>query len=590
LRAWLTEPPPTRSTTNPPATTPTATATATPAAPEAALVRQAEPPTTTSTTGAVRGRLLDEAGQPFAGASVGWLGDDDTLRCVTTSTRDGDFLLLGVPLTVGAVRIEAPGHVAVQLGDLDPATARDHSLDLGTLTLSAAVLWQGTVVANGRPVPDATVTVTAPLGAPGTPHPVALRGTSDANGDFLFAMAPPPPAFLHVRADGYRTVPPREVTTTPQALRIELQPLPRLVARVVEAANGAPLAGAKVWLWPFEFAVADASRLPPHPDPAAPPVVTGAEGRLDAVLPEAPFVVVQVAAAGCATQLFGSFATDDIRGEPTFALSRGHGIEGVVTWQGDPTPAAARLLRAPLDPVGPPGELVTSAAVGDDGQLRLPAVPDGDYLLEVDSDHGARWTGRVLVRGATPPPLIITIPAGARGLAQVLGEVPTGAVVVCTHTSGVRRRGAVAADGRSTVPGLMPGAWRAKLEVAAGSWRDAAAAMLDDLAPAPGFEVVGERDVTFDVVAPSRRFGSIQGRTAPSRAGQRVKLVGDDPALPELPPGLALATIADDGTFAFDPVLPGRWRVAPHGTEPAATEATRAVVVVGGEVAVVLVD
>lgn len=79
----------------------------------------------------------------------------------------------------------------------------------------------------------------------------------------------------------------------------------------------------------------------------------------------------------------------------------------------------------------------------------------------------------------------------------------------------------------------------------------------------------------------ARTFGSLRGQLLLEFAGARVELVPGDARQQRVPPGLLLATVGNDGTFALDPVLPGGWvvQVTPTSQAPRRVD----VMVIAGE-------
>ncbi|MCA8949767.1 MAG: hypothetical protein KDE27_09710, partial [Planctomycetes bacterium] len=60
-------------------------------------------------------------------------------------------------------------------------------------------------------------------------------------------------------------------------------------------------------------------------------------------------------------------------------------------------------------------------------------------------------------------------------------------------------------------------------------------------------------------------FGAVVGRVTAGHAGAVVMLEPLDTASARVPFALRRATVAADGSFAIEPVLPGTWRVAGPG-------------------------
>ena len=189
--------------------------------------------------GSVRGRIVDQLLQPIAGARAQLVLGEQTEGLPSAQTDgDGRFLVVGVPLTVCALRAEAPGRMPVQLGDLHPENLPDHDVDAGTFVLAPATSHHGQVRSRGRGLPGARVVLAPELGPPGRPVPVVQVTNTDEEGHFHFAVAPMPPSHLRATAAGHREAPVQKVTDPQQPIVVELTPLARCNGRVVDRATG----------------------------------------------------------------------------------------------------------------------------------------------------------------------------------------------------------------------------------------------------------------------------------------------------------------------------------------------------------------
>lgn len=539
------------------ATAPAADAIAAPIAPEPPPAPAAAPGANPRVAadgagGAIRGRIVDRSGAPLAGARARLVLGDATDGLPSARTDgDGRFRLAGVPLAAVAVRAEADGMTPMQLGDLDPARANDRELDAGTFVLAPAVACHGVVRARGRGVAGARVVLAPELGPPGTPTPVVQQTTTADDGHFFFPIAPPTPCFLRVDAAGHRRAPPQRVPDAQQPLQFELQPLARARGRVVDRATGAPIVGALV----RAFAVpvdATAAPLPRAFADDADATRADADGAFDVELPDAARACLQADAPGMCPLAIGPLAASDDVGGLLLAVDPGSVVRGRVTFRGEPV--AARASLRPLAAAAP----TTVRLVGDDGALALGPAPTGAWLLRVDADVGARFERRVDLAAPAPLQLDVPLAEGSRLVGTARRDGSGTAVVVCTHDSGLQRRGLVGSDGRFAVEGLFPGRWRARLDV-----RDAppAAVLLAALLDDDGFEVGGAPEARRDVVADALRLGRVDGFADPRWAGQPVALVASDERQQRVPLPLRSARVGADGRFAFDPALPGNWLV-----------------------------
>jgi protocatechuate 3,4-dioxygenase beta subunit len=164
----------------------------------------------------IRGRVLDELGQPLAAATLGAEGyfhvrPAVAARDAATAVSDetGSFELSGLRSDIGhALTVEAAGHARRTL-ELGPVL--DEPL---VITLAPAALLSGTVIDGaGTPAEDIEL-VLLPAG-PASPVPrqgpldagarvqsLELRTRTDATGTFLFEGLAPGPLRLVVQRDG----------------------------------------------------------------------------------------------------------------------------------------------------------------------------------------------------------------------------------------------------------------------------------------------------------------------------------------------------------------------------------------------------
>lgn len=506
--------------------------------------------------GSVRGRIVDQLLQPIAGARAQLVLGEQTEGLPSAQTDgDGRFLVVGVPLTVCALRAEAPGRMPVQLGDLHPENLPDHDVDAGTFVLAPATSHHGQVRSRGRGLPGARVVLAPELGPPGRPVPVVQVTNTDEEGHFHFAVAPMPPSHLRATAAGHREAPVQKVTDPQQPIVVELTPLARCNGRVVDRATGAPLPSARVWAFGAD-AFADARLLPrPDLDPSSGTAVA-ADGSFALELPDARRAYLQVDAPGHCTAFHGPFdASNDVAGV-VVTLQQGAMVRGTVTFRGEPVAA-----RASLRPVDAPDEVAFVHTVGADGILHIAPVASGSWVLRVDGDAGARFEQRVEVNAPEPLSVDVTLAEGTRltGMARRTRDVTT--TVVCTHASGLQRRALVRLDGSYEVEGLFPGRWQARLEQET-SLAGRIDSLLVDLLVDEAFEVGTAPLQRHDVAANEFRLGRIRGTVDPALAGSRIRLVPATAVQERVPAVLLSTSVGADGAFALDPVLPGSWRVA----------------------------
>jgi hypothetical protein len=502
-------------------------------------------------TGSIAGTLVDAERHPLAEGRVRLVVADVAVEPGVLTDAAGRFTLFGVPPGPVAIRAEAARRVTIQLGDLFPDLAFGMHLELGELRLGFAVTWQGTVRSRGHGVAAATVSLLPQLGAPGTPTPLVQRTSTEADGAFVFVSGIGPPCTVRVDADGFESQF-REVASANERLDIELVPLPRVRGRVV-AEDGSPLPQARVFVQTGRGATPPGNAQA-HPDPH-PSLTHPVDANAAFDLPAPAGVVVQAMADDHVATVLGPFSTATDVGPLTLVLARGCTVRGQVTWRGDPIAAMALLWNVPAAAAP-----LHVASVGGDGALRLPPVPPGRYRLVVAAEQGAfleRTLDLALDNGA---PLELSLPEGARMIGSVRGERPDSAAVLCTHESGLRRRGLVRADGTFVVEGLGPGRWRSDVVATHEDFRSTVAMQMTALLDGPWHTVGAEAELRRDVDSAALRLGHIRGALAPEFAGARLELVPGDDAQRRIPVGLREVAVGDDGTFALEPVLPGMWR------------------------------
>ncbi|MGH9384912.1 MAG: carboxypeptidase regulatory-like domain-containing protein, partial [Vicinamibacterales bacterium] len=150
--------------------------------------------------GPVRGRVVDQAGHPLAGAIVAAI-DPSVDRSVASaaSDADGEFVL-DVPAQLPPVEVHAsaPGTVTAIAAQAVPASME---ADIGVIQLMPGRIVEGRVVDDRqRPVQGAEVFVfTTEAAEPLAPG----RATTDAEGRFIVTNAPPRARSMAVRAPGF---------------------------------------------------------------------------------------------------------------------------------------------------------------------------------------------------------------------------------------------------------------------------------------------------------------------------------------------------------------------------------------------------
>lgn len=493
----------------------------------------------------VRVRFADEPVEPAAGVTVHLRRVRDELRSAARVVTDAS----------GAARFEdlPPGRMAFCADRGDPPQAVDI---VGGVTREVELALHG-IALRGRVVDEdglgiagASVEVGMPQFVGADPEVLATTGP-----DGRFAIrAAPDPCLLGARAEGHlasavQFVEPADGRTAEVELRLRRGG--GRVAGIVVGPDGAPVAGALVCAGAGEL-----QGLVPGPAPRALPALvrTGADGRFCAVglePGEQPVWARAPAGAGAlapwrGTCSVGAHATANLR----IALSAGAVLRGVVTADdGAPAPD-------------------TSIAVGDWGDAaRLAVWSAGDGSFEL--------------AGLAAGPLAVAFEHESKGEATLSVSLAAGEQRSCAVrlSRGLELRGAVT-DGDGAP---MANVW---LSAAAPGTRDAESWTGFQTTAADGsfafancppgrlltVEVQGpriERQVLRGVdpragplAVTVRRLpepsvhvtGTVTGPDGRPLSGARVVAwAGEVP--------VAEQVTADDGVFAFGPLVPGRWRL-----------------------------
>jgi protocatechuate 3,4-dioxygenase beta subunit len=328
------------------------------------------------------GTVVDEAGQPVAGARVELVGKESPPHSYRSiSGADGSFRISDLPATVLELRVAHRGFPLLTRAGI--ASSRGARIDLGRLALPAGKRFQGKVldVQGGRPLAGARVFAVyegdSPflLGASGDsgPEPEAITGP---DGGFEVPRIGPGTSF-YVCLPDYQysfisfALPPSE------PWRFELArtlPRPRISSRVLDEA-GRPVAGARITLGDPEYLERDRTALAPCGKGGPDEWTTDAAGRFAFDPPEAGEVELWVRAPGYVRET--RKVTKDQMDEVDVVLRHGATVTGrVFTPDGSPAPGA----RVYAVQEGGAAETVADAQ----GRYRLVAVEPGWRQLWAD--------------------------------------------------------------------------------------------------------------------------------------------------------------------------------------------------------------
>ncbi len=203
----------------------------------------------------VRGRVIDGAGTPVAGATVsvspadenvGAYDTDALLSRGVTTVAGGRFEIAVMPGMVKLAADAASGHGRIMLTGVPPAGVQDGV----EIKLEAHASVAGVVrTPDGAVIAGATVHAT--IRVPGTRIGDRVTAETDGGGRFRFDKVLPAQVTLEARATGFGPSPPMKLYPlageTRDDLVLALSPPLQISGRVIDA-SGAPVAAAKVVL------------------------------------------------------------------------------------------------------------------------------------------------------------------------------------------------------------------------------------------------------------------------------------------------------------------------------------------------------
>lgn len=507
----------------------------------------------------------DGSRRPLAGVLV-WPSEDPAAFAVTDAK--GAY---AIQASADSLRVDAAaaGYLPVQqpvAGGAGP-----------TLLMKPAAMVSGTVVDEaGRAVADAVLRGVAE-GRPGPRMPGRGRSAesplarSGAEGRFQLRLVPGQPLTLTVTHPDFVTakvplgeIPPRMNRT---GLQVVLQKGLSSFGKVVDA-EGRPIAGAQVSLYP-DTGQKDLFVSPfQQPPEASPPVATDAQGRFTIEHLEPGRFDLQAEARGFApTRVPGIQLAKDQGAVDlgTVTLAPGVALEGRVVDPQDRPVAGAQVRVHSLSPLLQgrdrtlEEEPILSAA---DGSFSLSDLPRGESLMVFVDKTGYVTASLDNVEVPMPEPLRVVLKPGSKVSGRVVneaGEPVAGAAVSLTQIStqlvGIRAMpekpiGSARsdADGQFTAEEIEAG--KAHLTAFARGFLEA------DLPP---FEVETGRDVEGLQVVLRRGAvvtGRVTGTDGTAVAGARVQLVqGSGRRTPAT--YLGGATTDGDGNYRLEGVADG---------------------------------
>jgi hypothetical protein len=538
--------------------------------------------------GAVRGRVVDERGTPLAGARVVWSESHELFspserrgQPGATSATDGTFEIAGLP--PGAVHLCALAADRVARWSPPIPVAASRTTDGVELVLAAAVVLRGRIHERGT---GAGVVAELTLYSRERGRLLEMRSGPDGayevrgverDASYIWGVRAPGHAYAS-SDDGWGgpNVVTADARTLAEGFDVPVRAYALVPVRVVDAASGAPIAGAEL-AHPADY---DASR-PLRVSHARVFGRTDVDGRIEleggAAAPRR-FVVQADGYAPALGYTYTPYPGGDA--ESVVELLRGATVEVVAVRGGSAAAGAVVELLAPVERHGPaelgnPGfACIARATTGADGRAWFETLAAGSYVERVHDGGRVAWIDSFELAEA---PLERRVVLGE--LARVHGHVAGGSprdVVVARRAPGNYHvlgayvfHGRADAAGRYEVRGLPAGSYRVV------AYRLAPGQRLEALEPREaGVELelsLGE-SVELDFDGP-RGAGALDGRvlvngkpaafrrvvcewSAPGDAGER-----------EVRPVERVTTTDAGGRFELDDVDAGTWTLTLLGVE-----------------------
>jgi hypothetical protein len=485
----------------------------------------------------IRGRVVDERGEPVGGAQVfctierdvGGYGFSATSGPVSTAD-DGRFEIGDVEPGTVRLRARTAGHLPLERGGFEVPAGRD--LEGVELVLRAAAVVEGVVTAaDGRPVIGASVGIVV---GDDERDRWAVSAETDGDGRYrLPGIEPGRSTLAATHEEHERAVGELEVAAGTNRLDLRMGAGHEVSGSVT--AGGVPLAGATVWLappggrftWPRRSATTDAAgtfRIEGVPDGGY-DLIAEHRGHGPA---EQPVTVAGAAVGGLAVDL-----------PPGYAIVGA--LRGV---------AAAELALVSVVAVAEGAHRV--GEVSGDGRYRIEGVAAGGWWVAADvADSGRQARARAEVTGAgeTTVDLDFTGGLALTGTVRHEGRPVSGARVWLRPIDALAS-GSATTDyqGRYRIENLAAGSYRLEVLDAQRGGRHGAEVTLD-----------GDRELDVEL-----RSFRLTGRVLDAFgdepiAGARVEV---EPAVDEaMMWGYESVETDDSGGFTVSSLAEGQWRL-----------------------------
>lgn len=394
----------------------------------------------------LQGRVLDTAGTPIEGASVGPEGASQRGRSATASDMEGRYELEGLP--AGRVTVVAR-HEQFQMARKDAVLdgTRDAALDF---ELEPPLLVSGRVLGpGGEPVPSAAIWISdGSRGAGG-------GQASDSRGEFELKASPGQRFVLSADKDGVGT------TLTPLEVQVGEEAMSGLELRLE---LGVAMAGRVLGVEQHELAGVRVSIRPTSTGLRIGQARPDIEGRFRVEhLPPGEWLVAATSGSGGVDQQLVTLAPGSAQVEVELDLGGSHVLNGAVLLAGEPVPNA-RVFLTDLDVAGS-----GSARTDGEGRFRIESLRSGRYELAVSpADRQGGHREEIEVQGDDV--VVVELPLGTvtgRVLDAATGQAVPGASLTlrsattsATHLSYLEPTGESDGDGAFRLERVAPGTYR----------------------------------------------------------------------------------------------------------------------------------
>jgi protocatechuate 3,4-dioxygenase beta subunit len=476
------------------------------AAPSAAAPASPAAPAPGPTAARVRGKVLDAAGQPIAGAVVRFAQPSSRRHpadpSVTQSGAGGEYQLADLPPGKWTASASASGYLPANLDDIVLGAGEERALDL-RLEPGGRVL-RGTVSdRTGGAIAGALVEASPTLGLlPGGTGKAAAALTA-RDGSYTLGLGDGRYRVTAAHPDYVREARNVELSTAGATVDFALLPAGAIEGTVRELGSGAPVPGAIVSHEREAVAGGFLGTAMPVVGRRAGAVIAGADGRFRITGLEPGGIRLEARARGLGSRdktVVSLGVAEQVSGVELF-LGKALAIRGKVVYDdGTPVPGAD------IEAFGPSGSASTTA--GDDGRFALEGLAPATWNLIATGGEGIPGDrARVALRDDDAE-VTLTMKRGATVTGRVEPAAPALVRQKLEPANAGPRRGVIAriagrqttagADGSFSLGPLEPGTLRLEARAADGRRGEATVAV--------GAE--GARDVVIKL----EEHGGIAGR------------------------------------------------------------------------------